>query len=197
LSQRLTHHLAQIREVTSIAFKKKLNQRWEHTKYLPKEIEIPIKRLSELREHFIINGALDSEKSNFDSDIRPKKIKEFFLNIPRVSIFSILRPFPSSWFKNNNLLWNCASFEMMVWYLSFVGLIILLIVNPDEKIISGIIFSLLILLIYCYTNPNLGTLYRVRYGPWMYLLLNGVLGLLLFKNLVKSRFLKVQNINSK
>jgi predicted membrane protein len=172
------------------------NWRWEHTSYIPKEIESPIKRLSELRQHFITNGELDSAKSNFDDNIRPKNIKEFLLSIPCVSISSIFRPLPNTWFKNNNLFWNCASFEMIIWYLSFTGIIILLIVKADEKIISGLIFSLIILFIYCYTNPNLGTLYRVRYGPWMYILLNGIIGLLLFKDLIKSRLSRRESINS-
>jgi putative peptidoglycan lipid II flippase len=149
---------------------------WTYSAHVPKIFEKPLARISMLRAHFIEYGIKDEGKSNFDVTIEPNNMIDALIYTPRALVHGLFEPLPSTWFKSSSIMKIDASIETAVWYILFIGLFITLYKNPTEQVITGFILSVTIITIYSYTNPNVGTLYRVRYGLWMYLGLNGVLG---------------------
>jgi peptidoglycan biosynthesis protein MviN/MurJ (putative lipid II flippase) len=63
-----------------------------------------------------------------------------------------------------------------LWYCFAGGLAVLIYRRPSTALIGGLFFSAFIIAIFSYTSPNVGTLYRVRFGCWMFFLLAGSVG---------------------
>jgi murein biosynthesis integral membrane protein MurJ len=66
--------------------------------------------------------------------------------------------------------------EMLIYYLCVPGIFILLFYNRKPAVLLAIYFSSMCLLVYGFTQANLGTLYRYRYAYLLVMLMLGVLG---------------------
>lgn len=139
-------------------------------------LDAPFKRISELRVHFIAHGISVGAGSGIEEDQVPDNILESALYLPRALVVGAFAPFPSSWAERVSLPRLAAAGETFVWYLFFIGVVALAWKRPSRALLAGIAFCSVLLAIFSYTNPNVGTLYRVRFGYWMFILLCGSVG---------------------
>lgn len=139
-------------------------------------LDAPFKRISELRVHFIAHGISVGAGSGIEEDQVPDNILDAALYLPRALVVGTFAPFPSSWAERVSLPRLAAAGETFVWYLFFIGAVALAWKRPSRTLLAGIAFCSVLLAIFSYTNPNVGTLYRVRFGYWMFILLCGSVG---------------------
>lgn len=152
------------------------NWQWQNTTWLPGCIEHYIEAAARNRAVVINHGFQVKAQSMIDPDIAPQNISEVVSFLPRALQVAIFAPFPSSWLKNRSLFHMVASGEMFIFYLCFPGILLLLWYNRNPAVLLSLYFSCFFLLALGFTNANLGTLYRMRYGYFFILLLQGVLG---------------------
>ena len=152
--------------------------RWQPVNWLPGAIDDLFFTLSVTR----IAYADSKGASNIDSDIILSSVSDFFVYLPRALQIGFLAPFPKIWIENgstetNTLVRRIAGAEMTVVYLTLLFLPYALWLHR-KKLETWMIFSFctILLLIYSYTMPNIGTLYRTRYGFLMPLVGIGVIG---------------------
>lgn len=149
---------------------------WSSTSWMPSGIENYIESAARTRAGLISYGEDVKAKSMIDEDIAPRNIYEVVTYLPRAYQVALFAPFPSSWFEIKSITRMASAAEMIVYYFSLPGLLILLYHNRKPPVILAIAFSSFFLLIYGFTQANLGTLYRYRYAYTSILLMLGVLG---------------------
>ena len=100
---------------------------------------------------------------------------------------AVLAPFPSQWMEQGQsngggLMRRIAGYEMTIVYISiFIGFPIAMLMWWNRYsfwLINGLCFF--IITIYAYAVPNIGTLYRLRYGFLMIIVATGISGILTF-----------------
>ncbi|MEI6321654.1 MAG: lipid II flippase MurJ [bacterium] len=150
--------------------------KWKETPFLPPRIDAIFKRVSELRVHFIAYSQSVSSGSGVDEHLMPSDTLGVLSYMPRALFVGLFAPFPNSWSQRVTLPRLIGAIETAIWYFFFCGLIVLVWRNPSCSLISGIFFCATLLMVLDYTNPNIGTIYRERYGFWMFFLLSGAIG---------------------
>jgi peptidoglycan biosynthesis protein MviN/MurJ (putative lipid II flippase) len=150
--------------------------KWQETPGLPAEIDGMFRRVSELRVHFIRYAQSVGAGSGIDEHRIPSDVGEVLAYLPRALFVGLFAPFPDSWSKRVSLPRLAAAIETSIWYIFFLGLIVLAIRHPSRELLAGLVFCAAIVTVLFYANPNIGTLYRTRYGVWMFLLLGGAVG---------------------
>ena len=91
-----------------------------------------------------------------------------------MALFSAL--FHSSWLANIRLTRLVAVGEHVYLLPVRPGIFMLLFYNRKPAVLMAIYFACIFLLAYGFTQANLGTLYRYRYGYLFVMLMMGVLG---------------------
>ncbi len=150
--------------------------KWENSAFLPNSIENSIETAAKTRAGLIVYGVRLKAKSMIDEDIMPHNVLETLAYLPRALQVSLFAPFPSTWLANISMTRLVAVGEMFVYYLCLPGIIMLLYYNRKPAVWMVIYFACFFLLIYGFTQANLGTLYRYRYAYQLVLLMLGVLG---------------------
>lgn len=154
------------------------NWKWVNSTWLPDSIEQYIETAAKTRAGLIVYGISVNAKSMIDMDIAPKSIGEVGTYLPRAFQVALLAPFPSSWLTNVSMTRLVAVGEMFIYYLCVPGIFMLLFYNRKPAVLMAIYFACFFLLVYGFTQANLGTLYRYRYryGYLFVMLMLGVLG---------------------
>jgi len=150
--------------------------KWEETEYLPEVIDEVFNKVSHLRVYFIGYGRFVGAGSEIDGDIRPRNIKEALHYIPRAIVVGLLEPFPTFWVEKPTFPRLIATVETVAWYFVSAGAFLILWRHANPRIVTGLMFCLLIIGLLAYVYANIGTLYRQRYGFWMFILLCGSVG---------------------
>lgn len=150
--------------------------KWNETPGLPKRIDGIFRRVSELRVHFVGYAQSARAGSGIDEHRLPSDAGEVVAYMPRALFVGLFAPFPDSWGQRVSLPRLAAAVETSIWYFFFLGLLVLACRRPSQELLAGLVFSAVILMVLDYANPNIGTLYRLRYGVWMFLLLGGAVG---------------------
>ena len=121
-----------------------------------------------------------------DIEIKPANAIETFKYIPRALQVSLLAPFPNTWFKSANIVGLVSALEMMIFYITFFGLLFFIQLRIfNYKILLCLIFACLPLAVFGIASPNIGTLYRIRYTFEMTLLMLGNCGWAIMINKLK------------
>ena len=149
---------------------------WENSLLLPDGIESYIENAARTRAGLIAYGLRLHAKSMIDEDIAPQSVGEVTLYLPRAFQVVLFAPFPSSWLTNISLPRLIANAEMFIYYLCVPGILMLLYYNRKPAVLLTIYFACFFLLIYGFTQANLGTLYRYRYAYLLITLMLGMLG---------------------
>jgi len=139
---------------------------WQQT--LPPQADNLFHTIARLRNG-LIDGYPDAE-SNIDTHIRFHKAADFVFYFPRAVEIAFLAPFPNMWINNgsavnSSFIRKISGIEMLGIY--FVLLCAALSFKKWRKIPAWwilIFFCSSMMVIYTYTNINMGTLYRMRYG---------------------------------
>lgn len=152
------------------------NWKWHDSTVLPKSLDLLFERISSLRVYFITYGQRLKAGSGIDEDRIPSTALGVLEYMPRALFVGLFAPFPDSWSQRVSIIRLTGAVETAVWYCFFPGLLFLGYRKPSQPLLAGIVFCCLIIMMLAYVHPNIGTLYRMRYGFWMFLLLCGAIG---------------------
>lgn len=153
---------------------------WKKSSMLPSFLENKFYALAQIRQMFI-TGYPDA-RSNIDTDVNFHSVWEIIAYLPRASEIGFLAPFPNQWFEQgtlpaNTMMRRISAVEMVGGYLAFIFLPYA-IWHWRWRIEMWLILSFCsgMVLIYAVAIPNIGTLYRLRYGYLMTLVALGIAG---------------------
>lgn len=162
------------------------NYSWKRSDYLPEFFDRKIQAIAASRVAAISSGLAVNANSMIDIEIKPANAIETFKYIPRALQVSLLAPFPNSWFKSSNIVSFVSAMEMIIFYITFFGLLFFIPLRIfNYKILLCLIFACLPLIIFGISSPNIGTLYRIRYTFEMILLMLGICGWAIMINKLK------------
>lgn len=150
--------------------------KWKENRILPHIVDRIFERASELRVGFITFNKSVGAGSAIDSDHAPDDAGSLIAYLPRALVVGLFAPFPSSWAGRVSATRLVGAVETCVWDLFALGVLLLFYRRPSRALFAGVIFAATLLTVISYLNPNVGTLYRQRFGPWMFILLCGATG---------------------
>jgi len=149
---------------------------WEPTAMVPEEIDKALKRASELRVHFVAFGRSVGAGSEVDGERLPNSALSALMYMPRAFVVGLFAPFPDTWGERVSAPRLVGAVETMLWYVFALGFVVTSWRMPSRQLLAGIIFCATLLVMLAYLHPNVGTLYRQRFGVWQFFLLCGSVG---------------------
>ena len=160
---------------------KKMGDSWIKSSVIPGAIDVRFSVISELRRNFYTNYS--GAKTNIDANIRLNTVVDFLTYLPRAVQVGMLAPFPEHWMAlgssvESTWMRRVTAMEMIVSYLSFLFVPYLL--WRKYRVLNGFLFAQInffLILLYTYTVPNVGALYRMRYGFYMAIVALGIAGI--------------------
>lgn len=147
---------------------------WEATPQLPEVIDDVARRLSATRAGFVYYA--QTAGSLVNGDALPRNALQALALVPRTLQVALFAPFPDMWVDRPTPIRVVGAVETLVWYLFLPGALLMLLRRPRPAMLALLAFSLVVLLPIAYAQPVVGTLYRMRYGVWMLLMLQGAMG---------------------
>jgi len=168
----------------------RVNKCWRSTSWLPNSLENKFLWLAVQREsylHHTEGGSL------IDVNVILSSVTDFFAYFPRAVQVGFFAPFPSHWVEQGvssggGIMRKVAGFEMMGVYIAILFLpYALWSWRGKVELWLPVIFGTIMLMIYTYSTPNLGTFYRQSYGFRMLLVVIGFAGCLNIVRYFKSR----------
>jgi hypothetical protein len=159
---------------------------WRQSDWLPSTIDTAFLRLAVLREGYLSAPAEHRKAagSNIDMDVRISSAVGFVMYLPRAIQIGLLAPFPRHWIATGyspggSLMRRMAGGEMIVVYFSLLFLPYALWHWRNRvEIWLSVTFGTVMVLLYAFVTPNIGTIYRLRYGFVMLLVGIGILAAL-------------------
>lgn len=149
---------------------------WKDSGWAPEFVERQFRRVSKIRAHFVMFNRTVAAGSEIDGDRLPRDLSSMIGYLPRALAIGLFAPFPTSWQDKVSAPRLIGAIETSIWYLFFPGVLLLLFRRPSLQLLFGGCFAFFILLVLSYIHPNVGTLYRQRFGLWMFVLLAGSVG---------------------
>jgi hypothetical protein len=137
-----------------------------------------IDTLAGIRRRYLAAHAFAA--SAVDVSVNFDNLQEMVVYLPRALQLGLFAPFPKDWLGEGSLAANTfmrrvAAFEMLLWYGVCLAMFFALIKGPNLLVRRlVVVYALLSLLVFVYAIPNLGTLYRMRFGFWVLLFSLGV-----------------------
>ena len=125
------------------------------------------RRVKYIRKH----GDTSLNYSNIDIERKLNSFNDIILYIPRAIQIGLGAPFPGEWFNSGSsnttsIFRVINAFEMIIYYFSFIGIIILVYKDKESLLytISFLTYALGNIIAFTVAIPNIGTLHRIRYG---------------------------------
>lgn len=152
---------------------------WYDTPWIPSIIESKFAGIARVREAYY-RGYDAHLGGNIDWDVSFHRVGDVLRYIPRAFQIGLLAPFPRHWFEQGtspggNFTRKIAALEMIFVYFALVLLVFSVFSRKGQlSFWTFLYFSLGIILVYSLSVPNLGSLYRVRYGFLMLLVATGL-----------------------
>ncbi len=154
---------------------------WQYVNWLPDFIESKIYGLSLSRKNYI--DIYPDAASSIDTHICFYSIYDIIKYTPRAFEIALFAPFPQDWLtegshNSTTMMRKFAGAEMIVVYFSLLFFPVFFWYRRkriEPYLIA--VFALGMMYIYSLSTPNVGTLYRVRYGYLMLLVAMGLQGL--------------------
>ncbi len=153
---------------------------WQKSGFLPSKLDSVIKYASVRRDMFYeIHPVADSY---LDRNVHFRSALDVFFYTPRAIQVGWLAPFPSMWFSSGKNLASekqrlISGAEMAIAYLCLVGLIYsFYCFRKNSAFWLVFYFCISMTYIFTITIPNIGSLYRMRYGCFTIVLGFGILG---------------------
>lgn len=153
-----------------------ISWKWHVSENIPPQLEATLRRASELRAHFVAFGRKVGAGSEIDGDRLPDDALSALAYLPRALFVGLMAPFPVTWGERMTAPRLIGAMETAVWYLFAIGVAVLAWRRPSRELLAGVVFCSTLLTILSYVHPNVGTLYRQRYGLWHFFLLCGSVG---------------------
>lgn len=149
---------------------------WKETEEIPTILDKTLRRASELRAHFVYFGRSVGAGSEIDGDQLPHTAWAALAYMPRALFVGLLAPFPDTWGERVTLPRLIGAMETAVWYLACFGVIFSVARYRSRKLLAGAVFCAVLITMLAYIHPNVGTLYRQRFGLWHFFMLVGCIG---------------------
>jgi len=169
-------------------------ENWKKTSWLPDFIENNFFRIGVLREGYLTTPDYKTAGSMIDTEVHLYGFNDFLDYLPRAMQIGFAAPFPVHWLDRGaspggTVMRRIAGVEMSLAYLSlvFIPFAVWRWKNRVEMWIP-LVFGMVFVLIYAYATPNLGSLYRLRYGFLMLLVSLGAAGGLSAWHFVRQRY---------
>jgi len=144
---------------------------WQETPWVPQWLDGRLSTLSGVRDRYI-EGRPDAA-STIDKHVRFIRAGDVFAYIPRAVQVGFLAPFPNQWFGDGStnattIMRRISMIEMLFVYglLPFV-LLAAYCWRCHVGLWIAATYPSVVVVIYALATPNIGTLYRVRYGYLM------------------------------
>ena len=153
---------------------------WVYSSIIPDSAERVVQYVSGRRQLFF--AIHPDAGSNVDADYEFNSFWKVALYIPKAYCNVYFAPYPTMWFQDGvktggGLQRKIAALEMITSYLCFLGVpVALIIFYKRREIWLFLWFSLSMTLFLGLAVPNIGSLYRIRYGFFMIMLCVGVIG---------------------
>lgn len=149
---------------------------WKTTAIMPPEVDKALRRASELRAYFVRYGRSVGAGSEVDGDRLPSDAWSALAYMPRALVVGLFAPFPESWGERVSAPRLIGAVETMIWYVFALGFLVTVFRAPSRQLMAGVVFCATLLVMMAYVHPNVGTLYRQRFGAWQFFLLCGAMG---------------------
>lgn len=149
---------------------------WQSSEYVPAVIDKSLRRASELRAHFVFFGRSVGAGSEIDGDRLPDTPWAAVAYLPRALIIGLFAPFPDTWGERVTVPRLIGAMETAVWYLALLGGLVTVARYRSRKLLAGAVFCAVLITMLAYIHPNVGTLYRQRFGLWHFFMLIGCIG---------------------
>ena len=167
---------------------KKMPEPWQSSAIFPDYVDRQFARLYGYRLHFQLYNPVAG--SAIDNNVSLNSVEKMLRYLPRNFQVGTFSPFPSMWFAEGanaatTMMRKIIGLEMSLVYLALFGLVPAAYFwgrKVEFWIMAG--FFLYIVTIVVYAIPNVGTMMRYRYGPYMVLV--GI-GLIALVKLARSR----------
>lgn len=150
--------------------------KWEKSALLPANLDYILQKAAGLRHHFIQFSRELGAGSLIDADRDPANARDVLAYLPRALVIGLFSPFPSTWGERTSLPHLIVAMEACLWYLALLGSGLAVIRYRSFKMLSGICFCITFITIFSFIVPNIGTLYRLRFAPWFFFMLIGIIG---------------------
>lgn len=136
-------------------------------------IKEKVSRLAEIRKGYLAYHA--TAASAVDVSVNFDNMEEMVVYLPRALQIGLFAPFPKDWIGEGSLAVNTfmrrlVAVEMVLWYGACLFWVLALMRGPN-LMVGWLLaaYALFSLLIFVYAIPNMGTLYRMRFGFWIML----------------------------
>ncbi|MBI4191159.1 MAG: hypothetical protein HY525_11560 [Betaproteobacteria bacterium] len=155
---------------------------WLPTDWLPKQTENAFFNIARARTSFV--QSYPGAGSNIDTQIAFSQAGDFIGYLPRAVQIGFFAPFPGGWLEQKaapaaSVMGRIAAVEMLGVYAALLFLPYALWAwRRRLEIWLTLIFCGAMIVAYAYAIPNVGALYRMRYGFMMTLVALGVAGAL-------------------
>ncbi len=149
---------------------------WNESDGVPTILEKTLRRASELRAHFVFFGRSVGAGSEIDGDRLPNTAWAALAYMPRALFVGMFAPFPDAWSERVTLPRLIGAMETAAWYLACLGAIFSVARYRSRKLLAGTVFCAVLITMLAYIHPNVGTLYRQRFGLWHFFMLVGCIG---------------------
>lgn len=153
-----------------------ISWRWQQTELLPRHVDKLFERASSIRAGFIAYGFSVGAGSMLDANRYPNSAASVLAYTPRALVVGLFAPFPDSWTERPTMIRVVGAIETLIWYLLFPGVLLLAVLRPNRAFLLGAVFCGAIIVALSYAHPNLGTLYRQRFGVLFFFILCGAIG---------------------
>jgi hypothetical protein len=176
-----------------------LLRQWHRSGWLPEFAERTLLRLCIARQGFVMEP-YRSAGSTLDADVVFANAGDIIRYLPRAVQIGFLAPFPNQWLEpgkstGGGIMRRIAALEMTVVYLTILlGLPLAVCLwrkTPWLWLTVG--FCSLIVIADAYAIPNVGTLYRLRYGFLMTVAALGLAAILTYSERVSARLVPPAN----
>lgn len=153
---------------------------WRRSEWLPVWIENKFLQIAVLREGYLTTPGYKDAGSMIDTDVHLTSATDVVRYLPRAVQIGLLSPFPADWTNagkslGGSIMRRIAGLETVLVYcaLAFFPSALWRWRFKVEMWLS-ILYGLVLTVLYAYSTPNLGSLYRQRYGFLMLLVSVGI-----------------------
>lgn len=154
---------------------------WVRSAWLPRFVDDRVHQLIHNRTIFI--WLFPGGTSYVDRDHVFRSASDVLEYIPKALVIGLVAPFPHQWYDagttlTGNLQRIVSGGEMILSYLLILSVAVLLVVRPSRAVFFLAVAATLMILALVYPLPAVGSLYRLRFGPYSILLAIGAASLL-------------------
>lgn len=148
---------------------------WIKTQGIPDAVEKKLLQISVMRYGVVTTGG----NSIVDGDVTFNSAGDFVTYFPRALQLGMLSPLPELWRGEGSTPATTMARKIMggatlVFYFCLFGLLAGIVLHRKNPILwIALTFSLVGILVFTYVYPNVGTLLRLRYGFYMFLIAFG------------------------